>query len=295
MHMRNTRSAVRASKQRAAAERPVSSDRLVRSGDLGCPSRIGEVTSPVHSDLGKPGAKVNALFRSARRAIVIRRAEKLGDLADDPEFDRILKKVTRSGTDSLAHFGDSYVREGGLSLQQNPAEFAALCTLLRKQAQMGIYLEIGSASGGACRFLYEELHFRQVVCLDDQKHPRAAEQVENFKAIATFALFAGDSHSDAAESFLAASLDGPLDVAFIDGDHSYDGVRLDLQLILRFARPGTIVIFHDIVACPGVAQMWVESITRRVLAPLAEYVAEDRPLGIGVGTVRGDAPRRSQA
>ncbi len=41
----------------------------------------------------------------------------------------------------------------------------------------------------------------------------------------------------------------PVDLLFIDGDHSYDGVRSDFEVYGRLVRPGGLVAFHDIV--PG--------------------------------------------
>jgi predicted O-methyltransferase YrrM len=44
--------------------------------------------------------------------------------------------------------------------------------------------------------------------------------------------------------------DKPLDFLFIDGDHTYDGVRTDFEMYAPFVRNGGIVAFHDIVKHP---------------------------------------------
>jgi predicted O-methyltransferase YrrM len=41
--------------------------------------------------------------------------------------------------------------------------------------------------------------------------------------------------------------DGPLDLLFIDGDHTYEGVKQDFEMYSPFVRPGGIIAFHDIV------------------------------------------------
>jgi predicted O-methyltransferase YrrM len=41
--------------------------------------------------------------------------------------------------------------------------------------------------------------------------------------------------------------DKPLDFLFIDGDHTYDGVRADFEMYAPLVREGGIVAFHDIV------------------------------------------------
>ena len=42
----------------------------------------------------------------------------------------------------------------------------------------------------------------------------------------------------------------PLDVLFIDGDHSYDGVASDFAAYGPLVRQGGLIGFHDIVAQP---------------------------------------------
>ena len=43
----------------------------------------------------------------------------------------------------------------------------------------------------------------------------------------------------------------PLDFLFIDGDHSYDGVRQDYESYAPLVRPGGLIGFHDIAEPPG--------------------------------------------
>src|SRR5580692_10982571 len=109
-----------------------------------------------------------------------------------PDFGPLRERIRAAGTDSLDQFGNGYVHEGGLSLQQNPDEFAALCVTLARRRPIGNYLEIGSASGGSCRFLNEYLQFTHVFSLDDGRHPRAGEQENNFGAIRSLERFVGD-------------------------------------------------------------------------------------------------------
>jgi predicted O-methyltransferase YrrM len=202
------------------------------------------------------------------------------------EFTALRDRIRQLGTDSLSHFGNGYTHEGGLCLQQNPDEFAALCLFLRERAPFTNYMEIGSASGGACLVLSEEVGFTNAYSLDNGEHPRAVEQPKNFSRVPNLEQFIGDSHTEAAAQFLREHLTGPLDVAFIDGDHSYTGVWQDVELTLPFCRTGTLVIFHDTIACDGVERAWLRCVKERRLRPLAEYVGDEKPLGIAVGAVR---------
>ena len=199
------------------------------------------------------------------------------------DFDRLRDRVRATGTDSLSHFGNGYAHEGGLFLQQNPDEFAALTIFLRERGPHTNYMEIGSASGGACLFLSREVGFGRVLSLDDGQHPRAVAQGENFAQVPNFKQFLGDSHSEAARSFLEENVEGKLDVAFIDGDHSYEGVRQDIQLSRPFCRRGALMILHDTVACEGVKMSWHQCVEEGILKPLAEFIGAEKPLGIAVG------------
>ena len=49
-----------------------------------------------------------------------------------------------------------------------------------------------------------------------------------------------------------------LDFLFIDGDHTYDGVRADFEMYVPLVRRGGIVAFHDIVKHPPQAECEVD-------------------------------------
>lgn len=237
--------------------------------------------------------KVKSVRRFARGSVTrIRRRSRLRGVDTlralrkrRPDFDSTRDQICRSGTDSLAHFGNGYTHEGDLFLQQNPDEFAALCLFLKEKTLRHNYVEIGSASGGACLFLYQQIGFDHVLSLDDGQHPRATEQQKHFGKIENFKQFVGDSHSVDAIHFLKHHLNGEIDIAFIDGDHSYQGVSQDIELVLPFCKKGTLLIFHDTIACAAVEKAWLQAVEKKVIHPLAEYISQENPLGIAVGSV----------
>jgi predicted O-methyltransferase YrrM len=55
----------------------------------------------------------------------------------------------------------------------------------------------------------------------------------------------------------------PIDVLFIDGDHSYEGCRPDIDSWLRHVRSGGWVVFHD-SSQPGVERARAEKFPRRL-------------------------------
>lgn len=61
-------------------------------------------------------------------------------------------------------------------------------------------------------------------------------------------LIRADSHAAETKQRVLRLLSGePLDYLFLDGDHSYDGVRRDFEMYAPLVRSGGIVAFHDIV------------------------------------------------
>lgn len=78
-------------------------------------------------------------------------------------------------------------------------------------------------------------------------------------------LIRGNSHDPAIQQKVGARVGNgrKLDLLFIDGDHSYEGVKADFESYRSLVRPGGIIAFHDIVEHPNetgceVARLWRE-------------------------------------
>lgn len=73
-----------------------------------------------------------------------------------------------------------------------------------------------------------------------------------------------DSHSPDTLAEVRGLLAGrPIDLLFIDGDHSYEGVRADFMTYGPLVRKGGLIVLHDIVVNPThpdcrVYQLWNE-------------------------------------
>lgn len=57
------------------------------------------------------------------------------------------------------------------------------------------------------------------------------------------------------------NLTASLDLLFIDGDHSYEGVKADWENYRNFLTTGAIVVFHDIGWAEGVQRVINEDVT----------------------------------
>jgi predicted O-methyltransferase YrrM len=117
-------------------------------------------------------------------------------------------------------------------------------------------LEIGTAKGGSllafAQLCAPDAH---IVSLDLPQGPFGGGyplwKVPLYKAFARRAqqldLVRADSHSASTFAQVQSLLDGrKLDFLFIDGDHSYEGVRSDFETYTSLVRPGGIIAMHDI-------------------------------------------------
>jgi predicted O-methyltransferase YrrM len=89
---------------------------------------------------------------------------------------------------------------------------------------------------------------------------------------------------------------GSVDILFIDGDHTYEGVRADFLRYRELVRPGGLIFFHDIIKNtfdPGVQvdRFWRELVARKWLDGCKEFVQDHQQglAGIGVGVVPATA------
>jgi predicted O-methyltransferase YrrM len=109
--------------------------------------------------------------------------------------------------------------------------------------------EIGTSAGGTLYLLSRTCHADAVIVSVDitiPYHTRAARAKLARRAQRVVSI-EGDSHSSETKDAVVKELGGNrLDVLFIDGDHSYDGVRADFEQYAPLVRPGGIVALHDI-------------------------------------------------
>lgn len=84
----------------------------------------------------------------------------------------------------------------------------------------------------------------------------------------------GNSHAQETPAQIQKILgDQKLDLLFIDGDHTYEGVHQDFTMYSPFVRAGGFIVFHDIVKSvwPGcqVDRLWEELTQNQILSPKA--------------------------
>ena len=128
-----------------------------------------------------------------------------------------------------------------------------LSRALRIASDAGVdtVLEIGSSRGGTLHAWRQVASTVMALTLPDDEtygQPPPDNSVGYF-----------DSHTKAAHEWLRTQLNGsPLDLLFIDGDHTLKGCAADYLNYRSYVRPGGLIMIHDIVFEPGVIEFWNE-------------------------------------
>lgn len=103
----------------------------------------------------------------------------------------------------------------------------------------------------------------------------------------TLVLLRCDSHSSTAVNSVIQTLqDEKLDFVFIDGDHTYEGVKADFNLYSPFVKKGGMIAFHDVATgstekVGGVPKFWGE--LKQSYRHLE--IIENQGQGFGIGIV----------
>lgn len=157
-------------------------------------------------------------------------------------------------------------------IKQVKEEILALAKLVEKENPKYL-LEIGTANGGSL-FLFAKLaHPEATIISIDLPGGRYGGGYPKFKEnfYSSFAtakqkivLHRADSHNQQTYQQVKAMLkEHPLDFLFIDGDHTYQGVKTDFELYSPLVRKDGLIAFHDIAEHPkewqvGVGEYWKE-------------------------------------
>jgi hypothetical protein len=164
------------------------------------------------------------------------------------------ENLTEQPIELSEHFGGGL----GLRIWQYPNQFSKYMVELSKHAdKITSYLEIGCRHGGTYVLTTEFLkvvntNFKRSTAIDIIE---ANEILQSYVGLTSEAKFIKmNSGSQEFKDFISSNF---FDLIFIDGDHSYEGVKSDAEITRDFCN---IQVFHDTVndACPGVGIYWNE-------------------------------------
>lgn len=164
-------------------------------------------------------------------------------------IDDYVELIKAQGSSDEDFFGYP-VLEDGLYLQQDPFEFAALTKFLAEEVKSAdLTLDLGIASGGQTKFLRDYFEARETIILDDGNHPmfRHWKRIKkNVKSEIVFEMIE-DSHKPSVREALKPWY-GKVDLAYVDGDHSYKGLKQDIFLMKHLLKDGSLMVLHDTTA-----------------------------------------------
>lgn len=119
----------------------------------------------------------------------------------------------------------------------------------------GVIVEIGSEYGrSAAAFLYGCDPSVKVASVDvfPTDHPLVGDLRKAFEANLVEAGYADENRVAyrASSEIVAARWKEPIDVLFIDGDHTYAGAKRDILVWKDFVKPGGVMLIHDVAYGP---------------------------------------------
>jgi predicted O-methyltransferase YrrM len=136
------------------------------------------------------------------------------------------------------------------ALQLRP-EFETFVRFLADQRPRTV-LEIGLFLGGTLYVWARGVgSTERLVSVDqpvwtDRTHSRRSELYPTFSETAEIDVVYGNSHSKRTASEIADRFEESVDFLFVDGDHTYEGVKEDFETYRQLVGDGGIVAFHDI-------------------------------------------------
>ncbi len=184
-----------------------------------------------------------------------------------------------------------------LDPSQIPGEILQLLRLLSSNPPKTV-LEIGTYRGGTF-FLFTRVASVEALLISLDLPPNRSGfgyppwRSRLFRSFARaqqkIELVLADSHQPVTVARIEKLLgDRRLDFLFIDGDHSYDGVKADYKMYSSLVSSGGVIAFHDIVprlpgVSSGVPRFWQEL---KKTVPVTEFVTDWKQDGFGIGVVR---------
>lgn len=192
------------------------------------------------------------------------------EFGDRHLFERSLEQLQRrkASEDSLEDIADTVIEINPgiwpyhVKAMQLREELIELSTILDEREPKSA-LEIGTANGGTLytwsRFLTS---ISDIISLDlpDGRfgggYPKRKQSIyRQFSAETDMHFVRANSHSEETfnrvESLIEENLNGDsVDFLFIDGDHTYDGVKADFEMYSDLVAKNGIIALHDIVHHP---------------------------------------------
>jgi len=164
---------------------------------------------------------------------------------------------------------------------QKVGELSAFLALVMDLDPLELVVEVGSFDGGTL-WAWQQI-CPEVVGVD--LPPPGHEDTVRLNSLGC-QIVCGDSHDPATLNRLEALIEGrSVDMLFIDGDHTYDGVKADYEMYAPLVRPGGLVGFHDICQHPSMPFVQVNRFWATLDGDLETFISFP-PIWGGIGVIR---------
>lgn len=237
-------------------------------------------------------------FRSVAPSIVLNSYRSAIDFYRSFHLKKRARQLQNSvnGDGDVAVYCDALSNFHEFSAWQKRSEILRLLEVVKKLEPVTV-CEIGAASGGTS-FLFTRVAAADatLISLDLVFPPSRKRAVQSFarQNQKVFCLNADSHRQKTLDAVKACLRERPLDLLFIDGDHSYEGVSTDFKLYSPLVRKGGVIVFHDIVEdystrhgintpnyAGGVPQFWNE--IKRQYKQIEEVIEDPEQDGYGIG------------
>jgi predicted O-methyltransferase YrrM len=172
---------------------------------------------------------------------------------------------------------------------QKATELAPLIALLRRRRLRAV-LEIGTERGGTL-YVWTRLAEPDALLISVDWPEAAVRELAGDDELRAMGrerqqidVVRGDSHADGTRARIERTLAGRrLDVLFVDGDHSYRGVRRDFELYSPLVRGSGLIVFHDILRHHSETGSEVERFWQEIRCGYRsrEFVDDESEMGFG--------------
>lgn len=189
-----------------------------------------------------------------------------------PDLEHVTVEQYHQGVDIAAAVDDAFE----VGVFQHRGELEPFASWLASRRPVRV-LEIGTLHGGTAA-LWHHIASGPVVTVDlpngrfgaadhgydlERSTRRMMWLKERYPRITSIL---GNSHDQMTQSLVADAFQHQsIDLLFIDGDHTYEGVKRDLEMYRPMVRPGGIIALHDVLDTPKhrkdgcfVHKLWAE-------------------------------------
>ena len=208
----------------------------------------------------------------------------------DANIEVILRKAKAS--DGIMNMVLEALKLGAI---QKPSELGSLLVFLEKQ-DLGVVVEIGTSWGGVfytfCKLARKDATLVSIDMPGGEFAGGGHVDVEKLRRYGRgkqeLHFLREDSHKRETKRELVKILGKKkVDLLFIDGDHTYEGVKKDWEMYSPLVREGGFVVFHDICHHETIQNCEVERFWKEI-APkhsVAEFVDQQNTSWGGLGIV----------